>query len=103
MELRENLVGGIEAVPAGTYQETNPYVLIQSSSSPSPCERVDSIKHLDWAETGLQPGDRLRVRVVDVENFNTVFLHPADPSCPYLGESDSCQLSVLNAVFVCSS
>ena len=105
MELRENLVGGIEAVPAGTYQETNPYVLIQSSSSPSlsPSERVDSINHLDWAETGLQPGDRLRVRVVDVENFNTVFLHPADPSCPYLGESVSCQLSVLNAVFVCSS
>ena len=68
---------GIEAVPAGTYQETNnPYLLLQSS---------EMINFLDWTRAGLQPGDLLRVKIVEVANSNTLYLHPDDSSSQYLG------------------
>ena len=39
----------------------------------------------EWSKSGLQPGDRLKVKIVEIKNFRSVFLHPDDPSCQYLG------------------
>ena len=79
---------GIEAVPAGSYQETNPYLLLQSSTPSSllPVEsQPERINYLDWSRAGLLPGHLLRVKIVEVVNFNTLYLHPDDSSSQYLG------------------
>ena len=83
---------GIEAVPAGTYQENNPYLLLQTSvTSVSSLLTGESqsevITYLDWSRAGLQPEDLLRVKIVEVANFNTLYLHPDDSSSQYLGQS----------------
>ena len=75
---------GIEAVPAGTYKEKNPFLLLQSAASEEEQPGSD-VTFLDWAKSGLQSGDKLRVKIVDIQNFKTLFLHPNDPSCQYLG------------------
>ena len=76
-------------MPAGTYQETNPYILLQSHSQVTallPVEpQAEMINYLDWSKAALQPQDLLRVRLVEVAAFNTLYLHPADSSCQYLG------------------
>ena len=87
---------GIEAVPAGTYQETNPYILLQPSlpslpslsslSSLLPVEpQPEVLTYLDWERAGLQPQDLLRVKIVEVADFKTLYLHPDDDSSQYLG------------------
>ena len=81
---------GIEAVPAGTYQETNPYILLlQSSDTTLPLLPVEPqpeiINYLDWSKAGLEPQDLLKVKLVEVATFNTLYLHPADSSCQYIG------------------
>ena len=81
---------GIEAVPAGSYQETNPYLLLQSSTPSSllPVEsQPERINYLDWSRADLLPGHLLRVKIVEVANFNTLYLHPDDSSSQYLGWS----------------
>ena len=77
---------GIEAVPAGTYQENNPYLLLQTSVT-SVESQSEVITYLDWSRAGLQPEDLLRVKIVEVANFNTLYLHPDDSSSQYLGQS----------------
>ena len=81
---------GIEAVPAGTYEETNPYLLLQTSlpSLPSllPVQpQPELLTYLDWERAGLQPQDLLRVKIVEVADFKTLYLHPDDSSSQYLG------------------
>ena len=80
---------GIEAVPAGTYQETSPYILLQTQADPVlPVEsQLEIISYLDWSKSGLQSQDLLKVKLVEVANFNILYLHPDDSSCPYLGWS----------------
>ena len=80
---------GIEAVPPGTYQETNPYILLQSPDASLPILPVESqpeiINYLDWSQAGLEPQILLKVKLVEVATFDTLYLHPADSSCQYLG------------------
>ena len=79
---------GIEPVPFGTYQETNPYILLQSDSELTvlPVEpQPEIINYLDWSKAGLEPQNLLKVKLVEVATFNTLYLHPADSSCQYLG------------------
>ena len=71
-----------------TYQETNPYLLLQSSTPSSllPVEsQPERINYLDWSRADLLPGHLLRVKIVEVVNFNTLYLHPDDSSSQYLG------------------
>ena len=76
-------------MPAGTYQETSPYILLQSSGySVLPVEsQSEIISYLDWSKAGLQSQDLLKVKLVEVAKFNILYLHPDDSSCPYLGWS----------------
>ena len=78
---------GIEAVPAGTYEETNPYLLLQTSvpSLLSVESQPEILTYLDWDKAGLQPQDLLRVKIVEVADFKTLYLHPDDSSSQYLG------------------
>ena len=74
-------------MPYGTYQEFNPYILLQTSAtSLLPVEpQPEIINYLDWSQAGLKSEDLLRVKVIEVENFSTLYLHPDDSSCQYLG------------------
>ena len=85
--IREESDVGIEAVPAGSYQETNPYLLLQASvSALLPVEPPpETINYLDWSQAGLESQDMLKVKLVEVATFNTLYLHPDDSSCQYLG------------------
>ena len=78
---------GLEVVPAGTYKERNPYLLLQEipGGEEETEEPGRNLTFPEWSKSGLQPGDRLRVKIVEIKNFRTVFLHPNDPSCQYLG------------------
>ena len=95
---------GIEPVPSGTYQETNPYILLQSHSELTllPVEpQPEIINYLDWSKAGLEPQDLLKVKLVEVATFNTLYLHPADSSCQYLGWShDHCKCSIFISLVV---
>ena len=84
-KLRSELDQGIEAVPAGTYKVKNPFLLLESLGEED--EEPSDLTFPDWRKSGLQPGDRLRVNIVEIESSNTLFLHPDDPSCGYLGKS----------------
>ena len=74
-------------MPCGTYQEFNPYILLQTAATSDLPEepQPETINYLDWSLAGLQSQDLLRVKLVEVENFNTLYLHPDDSSCQYLG------------------
>jgi len=84
--LRAEMDQGIEAVSAGTYQEKNPFLLLQSVKEEEEEEEPAGrdVTFPDWAKSGLLSGDKLRVKIVDIFNFKTLFLHPNDPSCQYL-------------------
>ena len=69
-------------VPARTYRERNPFLLLTNS----PAQSDIQISYLDWARSELSPGDLVRVNIVDVISFNTVFINLTDPPCEYLGE-----------------
>ena len=60
--IRAKIDVGIEAVPAGSYQETNPYILLQSHSQVTallPVEpQPEMINYLDWSQAGTGTATR---------------------------------------------
>ena len=89
-ERRENCrKQGSEAVPFGSYKEDNFYVLIcdKSREEENICFQVNkSLKYIEWSQTGLGPGDIMRVEIVEYGDYRTVYLHCADPGQKYLSQ-----------------
>eukprot|EP00092_Neocalanus_flemingeri_P018228 GFUD01019728.1.p1 GENE.GFUD01019728.1~~GFUD01019728.1.p1 ORF type:complete len:707 (-),score=233.78 GFUD01019728.1:80-2200(-) len=82
-KLRKSLYWGVKEKPAGHYKAKNPYLLLCPQRYPVQQEQISVIPNMDWHQVWLMEGQRLQVRLVDIESYNCVYLQPAasQPQC----------------------
>jgi len=79
---RQSLDWYVKEVPAGYYKEKNPYLLMCPQTAP--VQQIFPIPSIDWHQMGLVEGQLLQVKLVDMESYDCVYLHPAGTQCDYL-------------------
>ena len=79
---RESLDWGVKEVPAGYYKEKNPYLLLCPQSGP--VQHISTIPSIEWDQVRLVEGQLLQVKLVDMDSYNCLYVHPTGTEGDYL-------------------